>query len=69
MISDASDAVLGERIVFCGNLLTDAELSTLAEAEIQRELSRPQGSDVSNERIAPNGEIPFMMSSVRSRPG
>ena len=61
VISDASDVVLGEKIVFCGNLLTDAELSTLAEAEIQRELSRPEGSDVSNERIAPNGEIPFMI--------
>ena len=58
VISDASDTVLGEKIVFCGDLLTDAELSTLAETEIQRELSRPQGSDVSNERIVPNGEIP-----------
>ena len=61
VIADAYDVVLGEKIVFCGNLLTDAELGALAEAEIQRELSIPQGSDVSNERIAPNGEIPFMI--------
>ena len=61
VIADAYDIVLGEKIVSCGNLLTDAELGTMAETEIQRELSIPQGSDVSNERIVPNGEIPFMI--------
>ena len=61
VIADAYDVVLGEKIVYCGNLLTDAELGALAENEIQRELSIQQGSDVSNERIAPNGEIPFMI--------
>ncbi|MEW6335289.1 MAG: DUF3426 domain-containing protein [Thermodesulfobacteriota bacterium] len=61
VVSDANDAVLGEKIVYCGNILTDAELNTLAEAEIQRELSIPQGTDVINDRIAPNGEIPFMI--------
>ena len=43
VISDAYDVVLGEKTVFCGNLLTDAELSTLAESEIQRELSHAAG--------------------------
>jgi predicted Zn finger-like uncharacterized protein len=61
VIADAYDVVLGEKIVFCGNLLSDAELGAMAEPEIQRELSIPLGSDVSNERIAPNGEIPFMI--------
>jgi predicted Zn finger-like uncharacterized protein len=61
VIADAYDVVLGEKMVYCGNLLTDAELGALAEAEIQRELSIQQGSDVSNEHIAPNGEIPFMI--------
>jgi predicted Zn finger-like uncharacterized protein len=61
VIADAYDVVLGEKIVFCGNILTDAELGAMAETEIQRELSIPQGSDFSNERIAPNGEIPFMI--------
>ena len=61
VISDAYDVTLGEKISYCGNTLTDAELGALAEAEIQRELSIPQGTDVSNERISPNGEIPFMI--------
>ncbi len=69
MISDAYDVVLGEKIVYCGNLLTDAELNTLAEAEIQRELSTPQGTDVSNQRIAPNGEIPFMIVFSQEQAG
>lgn len=69
VISDAFDVVLGEKITYCGNLLTDAELSTLAEAEIQRELSTPQGSDVSNEKIAPNGEIPFMIVFSQEQAG
>jgi predicted Zn finger-like uncharacterized protein len=61
VISDAYDVVLGEKNVYAGNLLTDVELSTLADPEIQRELSIPQGSDVANERVPPNGEIPFMI--------
>jgi hypothetical protein len=69
MISDAYDVVLGERFSFCGNLLSDAELSTLAEAEIQRELSNPQGSDVPNARIAPNGEIPFQLVFSQEQAG
>jgi predicted Zn finger-like uncharacterized protein len=69
VISDANDAVVGEKIVYCGNILTDAELNTLAESEIQRELSIPQGTDVINERIAPNGEIPFMVVFSQEQAG
>jgi hypothetical protein len=69
VIADAYDVVLGEKIVSCGNLLTDAELGAMAEAEIQRELSIPQGSDVSNERIVPNGEVPFMIVFSQEQAG
>ena len=69
VISDAYDVLLGEKTVFCGNLLTDAELNTLAEAEIQRELSTPQGTDVSNQRVLPNGEIPFMIVFSQEQAG
>ena len=69
VIADAYDVVIGEKIAFCGNLLTDAELGAMAETEIQRELSIPQGSDVSNERIAPNGEIPFMIVFSQEQTG
>ena len=69
VISDAYDVSLGEKISYCGNTLTDAELGALAETEIQRELSIPQGTDVPNERIMPNGEIPFMIVFTQERTG
>jgi predicted Zn finger-like uncharacterized protein len=69
VISDAYDVVLGEKIVYCGNILTDAELAALAESEIQRELSIPQGSDVPNERVAPKAEIPFMIVFSQEQAG
>jgi len=69
VISDAYDVVLGERVAYCGNILTDAELNTLAEAEIQRELSTPRGSDVSNDKVPPNGEVPFMIVFSQEQAG
>jgi predicted Zn finger-like uncharacterized protein len=51
--------LLTEKVSFCGNLLTDAELATLTEEEFQRKLTQPQGSNVSNERISSRGQIPF----------
>ena len=69
VISDAYDVTLGEKISYCGNILTDAELGALAETEIQRELSTPQGTDVSNERIEPKGEIPFMFVFSQEQAG
>ena len=68
-ISDAYDVLLGERIVYAGNLLTDSELGALAEPEILRELSNPLGSDVPNERVAPNAEIPFMIVFSQDQAG
>jgi predicted Zn finger-like uncharacterized protein len=69
VIADAYDVKLGERTIYAGNLLTDTELGALAETEILRELSIPQGTDVSNEKIAPNGEIPFMIVFSQEQAG
>lgn len=54
---------------FCGNLLTDEELGGMSEEQIFRELANPQGSDVPNDKIAPNGTIPFMIVFLREPPG
>ena len=69
VISDAYDVTLGEKISYCGNILTDSELGALAETEIQRELSTPQGTDFSNERIELKGEIPFMFVFSQEQAG
>lgn len=53
--------LLGERESYCGNLLTGDELAAMTEEQLQRELSNPQGSDVSNDRIVPKGQIAFMI--------
>jgi predicted Zn finger-like uncharacterized protein len=61
IITDPYDVVLGQKVAYCGNILTDEELGTMTDAEIQRELSIPQGNDFPGEHILPNGEIPFMI--------
>ena len=58
---DVGGAMIGEKVSFCGNLLTDAELASLTEEEIQKKLSQPLGSNVSHERVKPGGQIPFMI--------
>lgn len=64
---DAENRVIAQQLSYCGNLLTEAELSTFTEEGIQRELALPQGSDISNDRIHPNALIPFMIVFVHDR--
>jgi hypothetical protein len=61
LLYDAYDIVLGEEISYCGNILNETELGSFTEDEIKKTLSLPQGSDFLNDRIDPNGHIPFMI--------
>lgn len=67
-ITDAYTVVLGVRESYCGNVLTDDELVTMTEEHIQKELSNPLGSDVSNDRIEAKSRIPFMIVFTREPP-
>ena len=58
-----------ESSAFCGNLLTDEELGIMSEEQIFRDLANPQGSDIPNDKIAPNGTILFMIVFIREPPG
>ncbi|ESP62892.1 putative membrane protein [Smithella sp. ME-1] len=60
-ILDAYSVVLGEHTSYAGNILTDDELTNLSEEEIFMKLSRPEGLNNSNDKIMPNGQIPFMV--------
>ena len=60
-ILDAYSVVLGEHASYAGNILTDEELTNLSEEEILLKLSQPQGLNNANDRIMPNGQIPFMI--------
>jgi predicted Zn finger-like uncharacterized protein len=60
-ILDAYSVVLGEHTSYAGNILTDEELTNLSEEEILIKLSHPEGLNNSNDKIMPNGQIPFMI--------
>jgi predicted Zn finger-like uncharacterized protein len=60
-ILDAYSVVLGDHTSYAGNILTDEELTNLSEEEILLKLSQPQGLNNSNDKIMPNGQIPFMI--------
>ncbi|HOJ52488.1 MAG TPA: zinc-ribbon domain-containing protein [Syntrophales bacterium] len=65
--------VLGVRIMesyaYCGNILTDQELSTATEEDIVKRLSLPLGTEVSTEKVPPQGTVPFMIVFMREPPG
>jgi hypothetical protein len=60
-IVDAYSVVLGERASYAGNILSDEELINLSGEEIIMKLLRPEGLNNSNDRVMPNGLIPFMI--------
>lgn len=60
-IVDAYSVVLGERASYAGNILTDEELINLSEEEMLMKLLLPEGLNNSNDKIMPNGQIPFMI--------
>jgi len=68
-ITDADTVVLGVKESYCGNLLNADELATMTEDQIYKEMSNPQGSDVSNDRVVPQGRIPFMIVFTREPAG
>jgi predicted Zn finger-like uncharacterized protein len=68
-ILDAYSVVLGEHTIYAGNILTDEELTNLSEEEILTKLSQPEGLNNSNDKIMPNGQIPFMIVFSREPTG
>lgn len=68
-ILDAYAVVLGERVSYAGNILTEEELTNMSEEEITKRLELPEGRDNTNEKIIPNGRIPFMIVFTSEPPG
>jgi len=58
---DSHGSVLTSKVSYCGNVLSDEKLSSLGEAEIVSALSIPQGSDLSNSKVLPQNQVPFMI--------
>ena len=68
-ILDAYAVILDEKASYAGNVLTDDELTNMSAEEIMKRLSLPEGRDNSNERVIPNGRIPFMIIFPRDPQG
>ncbi len=68
-ILDAYAVVLGERVSYAGNILTEEELTNMSEEDILTRLALTEGRDNTNEKIIPNGRIPFMIVFTREPPG
>jgi predicted Zn finger-like uncharacterized protein len=66
---DAYAVTQGERVSYAGNILTEEELVNLTEEDIQKKLSQPEGRHNMNERVPPNGRIPFMIVFSKEKPG
>ncbi len=66
---DVLDVRVMESYSYCGNLLTDQELSTTLEEEIVKRLQQPLGTEVSMEKVPPQGMVPFMIVFLREPPG
>jgi len=68
-ILDAYSVVLDQHNCYAGNILTDEELTNFSEEEILLKLSHPEGLNNSNDKIMPNGQIPFMIVFSREPAG
>jgi len=66
---DSSEALLAARISYCGNVLPDEILGKLKEEDIRSATSIIQGGDLSNNKILPGGQIPFMIVFIREPVG
>lgn len=66
---DASDRIVRSRISYGGNLLTDAELASLSEEDLQKRLSFPQITPAARDSVTPGAEIPFMVVFALDRAG
>jgi len=60
---------LAEQTSYAGNVLTDEELVNLSEEEMKKIFSRPEGNNNTNDKIMPNGRIPFMVVFINEPPG
>jgi predicted Zn finger-like uncharacterized protein len=68
-LTDGMNNVLGERRTYAGNVISDTELTTFTEEEINRKMTNPQGTAGVNDRIMPGGQISFMIIWAFEPPG
>ncbi|MCX5850597.1 MAG: zinc-ribbon domain-containing protein [Deltaproteobacteria bacterium] len=68
-VFNAADEVLAVSESYCGNILSEEQLSNLTAKEIREELTKAQGSSFSNDGIPGGGTIPFMLVYINPTGG
>ncbi|PKN33517.1 MAG: hypothetical protein CVU61_13125 [Deltaproteobacteria bacterium HGW-Deltaproteobacteria-19] len=66
---DPADQIVRSRISYGGNHLTDAELASLTEEDLQKRLSFPQITPAPKDSLAPGAAIPFMIVFALDKAG
>lgn len=63
------DQIIRSRISYAGNHLTDAELASLTEEDLQKRLSFPQITPAPKDSLVPGAAIPFMIVFALDKAG
>lgn len=66
---DNKNALLASQESYCGNVLSNDQLGSVNEEGIRSAMSTPEGSNLSNKKVPPMGNIPFMVVFTREPVG
>lgn len=68
ILLDAKGGKVGEKVVYCGNILSEKDLKELDREAIEKSLSSQFGISFSNVNIPPDKSVPFMIAFIDSAP-
>jgi len=68
ILLDAKGGKVGEKVVYCGNILSEKDLKELDREAIEKSLSSQFGISFSNVNIPPDKFVPFMIAFIDSAP-
>jgi predicted Zn finger-like uncharacterized protein len=68
ILLDAKGGKVGEKVVYCGNILSEKDLKELDREAIEKSLSSQFGISFSNLNIPPGKYVPFMIAFIDSAP-
>jgi predicted Zn finger-like uncharacterized protein len=69
ILLDAKGRKVAEKVVYCGNILSEKDLKELPGETIEKSLASQFGISFSNVNIPPNKFVPFMIAFIDFLPG
>lgn len=66
---DPNATMLAAKMALCGNIISDDNLANLSEEDLMSPLAMSLGGDLSNSKIPPKGQMPFMIIFTREPAG